>query len=75
MAAGEQAEQQLLDDVFLADDDLGELRVDTCPAGAQLFDGQTFGFIRINGNTHVASGKSEEFSSKMSKDEIRMTNQ
>ena len=43
MPAGEQADQKLLDDFFLADDDAGHLLADGVAGGAQPFEpGQVF---------------------------------
>ena len=44
MPAGKQRNQQLFDDVALADNDLGEFGLNPGPAGNDLFDCLFFGF-------------------------------
>src|SRR6267154_3022390 len=43
VAAGEEGDEQLLDDLLLADDDLGEVGLDAGATGDDLFNGLPFG--------------------------------
>ncbi len=43
VAAGEESDEQLLDDFLLADDDLGEFGLDAGATGDDLFNGLPFG--------------------------------
>ena len=45
MAAGEQADQELMRGLFLADNDLGQLSFDPATALVDLLDGQPLVFI------------------------------
>ena len=50
MPAGKQRDEQLLDHVLLADDDLGQLGLDARAAGFDLFDGLFFGGVGGDGS-------------------------
>ena len=49
MAAGEERDQDLLDDLLLPDDDLGQFGFDLRAAGGQAFDGFAFGLAAVQG--------------------------
>ena len=55
MTAGEQADQELMRRLLLADDDLGELALDPAAALVDLLDGRAFGFISIDVFRHNRS--------------------
>jgi hypothetical protein len=58
MPAGEQADEQLLDHVHLADDDLRELLVNPSPTAEKLFDRLLFSKEFVEMFRHGASGLS-----------------
>ena len=47
MAAGEERDQELFDDLFLADDDPGEFRLNARAPGEDLFDQMFFSRLRV----------------------------
>ncbi len=55
MAAGEQADQELMRRLLLADDDLGELALDPAAALVDLLDGQSLIFVGIGVFRHDRS--------------------